>query len=171
MKKYVTPTHLFGFKKVTACFIVVKVATCRPNVVAVVACHSSGCSCHTYAYYGGRGGRPIPLSRVAIHNICLVLAFGVRGGHTYAQYGVHIYAQCGGRDSAACVQCGGLRRQLFIYASSWFPAQTAGFQADSWFPMQYALYRQPVIYADNWISLGQLVSYAGSWLSTYIAVV
>ena len=111
-------------------------------------------------------------------HICLVwwplwlanrLAFGVRGGHTYAQYGGHggnIYAQCGGRDSPACVQCGGLRRQLFIYASSWFPAQTAGFQADSWFPMQYALYRQPVIYADNWISLGQLVSYAGSWLST-----
>ena len=116
-----------------------------------MACNSSGCSCHTYAYYGGRGGRPIPLSRVAIHNICLVwwplwlanrLAFGVRGGHTYAQHGGHggnMYAQCGGRDSAACVQCGGLRRQLFICASSWFPAQTAGFQADSWFPMQYAL--------------------------------
>ena len=99
------------------------VATGRPNVVAVVACNSSGCSCHTYAYYGGRGGRPIPLSRVAIHNICLVwwplwlanrLAFGVRGGHTYAQYGGHIYAQCGGRDSPVCVQCGG--RGGHIYA-------------------------------------------------------
>lgn len=33
------------------------VATCRPNVVAVEACHSSGCSGHTYASYGGR---PIP---------------------------------------------------------------------------------------------------------------
>ena len=33
------------------------VATGRPNVVAVEACHSSGCSGQTYASYGGR---PIP---------------------------------------------------------------------------------------------------------------